>query len=57
MEKNLVKAFFSMNNHQIATPEMMLEDARSYIMFFREPGGKLSAYIGLQLLATGRKLF
>ncbi len=26
-------------------------------MFFREPGGKLSAYIGLQLLATGRKLF
>ena len=56
-EKNLVKAFFSMNNHQVATPEMMLEEARSYIMFFREPGGKLSAYIGLQLLATGRKLF
>ncbi len=55
--KNLVKAFFSMNNHQVATPEMMLEDARSYIMFFRESGGKLSAYIGLQLLATGRKLF
>jgi hypothetical protein len=56
-EKNLVKAFFSMNNHQVATPEMMLEEARSYIMFFREPGGKLSAYIGLQLLVTGRKLF
>ncbi len=56
-EKNIVKAFFSMNNHQVATPEMMLEEARSYIMFFRESGGKLSAYIGLQLLATGRKLF
>ncbi len=55
--KNLVKAFFSMNNHQVATPEMMLEDARSYILFFRESGGKLSAYIGLKLLATGRKLF
>ncbi len=56
-EKNLAKAFFSMNNHQVATPEMMLEEARSYILFFLEPGGKSSAYIGLQLLATGRKLF
>ncbi len=56
-EKNLMKAFFSMNNHQIATPEMMLEDARSFILFFRESAGKLSAYIGLQLLVTGRKLF
>lgn len=46
-----------MNNHQIATPEMMLEDARSYIMFFHETGGKLSAYIGLHLLQSGRKLF
>jgi hypothetical protein len=56
-EKDLVKAFFSMNNHQVATPEMMLEEARSYILFFRETGGKLSAYIGLHLLLTGRKLF
>jgi hypothetical protein len=56
-EKDLVKAFFSMNNHQVATPEMMLEEARSYILFSREAGGKLSAYIGLHLLLTGRKLF
>ncbi len=55
--KDLVKSFFSMNNHQVATPEMMLEEARSYILFFRESPGKLSAYIGLQLLVTGRKLF
>jgi hypothetical protein len=56
-EKDMVKVFFSMNNHQVATPEMMLEDARSYIMFFREPDGQLSSYIGLHLLLTGRKLF
>ncbi len=53
----MTKAFFSMNNHQVATPEMMLEEARSYIMFFEEPGGKHSAYIGLHLLQSGRKLF
>jgi hypothetical protein len=55
-EKSLVKVFFSMNNHQIATPEMMLEEARSYVMFYSEPGGRVSAYIGLYLLQTGRRL-
>ena len=53
----MIKVFFSMNNHQVATPEMMLEEARSYIMFFREEHDKISAYIGLHLLLTGRKLF
>jgi hypothetical protein len=56
-ERNLAKAFFSMNNHQVATPEMMSEEARSYIIFFREAGGKMSAYIGIHLLLTGRQLF
>ncbi len=56
-EKNMVKVFFSINNHQVATPEMMLEEAQSYIMFFRESDGKSSSYIGLHLLLTGRKLF
>ncbi len=56
-EKNLIKAFFSMNNHQVATPEMMLEEARSYILFFREGDGKISSYIALHLLTTGRKMF
>jgi hypothetical protein len=56
-EKDMEKVFFSMNNHQVATPEMMLEEARSYIMFFREAKGKLSSYIGLHLLLTDRKLF
>lgn len=56
-ERNMVKAFFSMNNHQVATPEMMSEEARSYIIFFREADGKMSAYIGIHLLLTGRKLF
>jgi len=46
-----------MNNHQVATPEMMLEEARSYIMFFREAKHKISAYIGLHLLLTDRKLY
>ena len=52
-EKNMVKVFFSMNNHQVATPEMMLEEARSYIMFSGRPMGQLSSYIGLYLLLTG----
>jgi len=56
-EKDMVKVFFSMNNHQVATPEMMLEEAQSYIMFFRESYGQLSSYIALHLLLTGRKLF
>lgn len=56
-ERNIFKLFFSMNNHQVATPEMMLEDARSYIMIFREAQDKISAYIGLHLLLTERKLF
>jgi len=56
-ERNMIKAFFSMNNHQVATPEMMLEEARSYIIFFRESSGKISAYIGIHLLVTGRRLF
>jgi outer membrane biosynthesis protein TonB len=56
-EKNLLKVFFSMNNHEVATPEMMLEEARSYVMFCGEAGGKVSAYIGLHLLQTGRRLF
>jgi hypothetical protein len=56
-ERNMFKVFFSMNNHQVATPEMMLEEARSYIIFFREAGNKISAYIGLHLLLTDRKLF
>ena len=52
-----MKVFFSMNNHQVATPEMMLEEARSYIMFFHETNDKISAYIGLHLLLTDRKLY
>src|SRR5208283_3816976 len=56
-ERDMFKVFFSMNNHQVATPEMMLEEARSYIIFFREAQNKISAYIGLHLLLTDRKLF
>jgi hypothetical protein len=56
-KKDLLKFFFSMNTHQVATPEMMLEDARSYVLFFRENGGKCSSYVGLHLLLTDRRLF
>lgn len=56
-EKNILKILFSMNVHQVATPEMMLEDARSYVLFFRESKGKLFAYIALHLLTTNRKLY
>ena len=56
-EKNVLKLLFSMNVHQVATPEMILEEARSYILFFRETGGKVSAYIALHLTVTNRKLY
>jgi len=56
-EKNILKILFSMNIHQVATPEMMLEDARSYVLFFRESRGKLFTYIALHLLTTDRKLY
>ncbi len=45
-----------MNNHQVATPETSLEEARSYVFFFREGRNRFSAYIGLHLLLTDRKL-
>lgn len=56
-ERNLFKAFFSMNTHQVATPEMSLEEARSYVFIFHEGRKRLSAYIGIHLLITDRKLF
>ena len=56
-EKSLLKVLFSMNTHQVATPEMSLEEARSYVIFCQEGGGRISAYIGLHLLATNRRLF
>jgi len=56
-EKNIHKVLFSMNIHQVATPEMMLEDARSYVLFFRENRGRLSAYIALHLMLTNRSLY
>jgi hypothetical protein len=56
-KKILFKVFLSMNNHQVATPETSLEEARSYVFFAREGRNRASAYIGLHLLHTDRKLF
>jgi hypothetical protein len=56
-ERTILKVFFSMNNHQVATPEMMLEEARSYVLFFREGKNRVTAYIALHLLLTDRKLY
>ena len=53
----MLKVLFSMNTHQVATPDLSLEDARSYVIFCREGGEKISAYIGLHLLATNRRFF
>lgn len=55
--KNLFKALFSMNTHQIATPEMGLANARSYVFFSREGDKRLSAYIGIYLLNADRRFF
>lgn len=54
--KSIFKVLISMNNHQVATPEMSLEEARSYVFFIREGRNRLSAYIGIHLLLTDRKL-
>jgi hypothetical protein len=56
-EKNVLKILFSMNIHQVASPEMILEEARSYIVFFREGKARFSVYIALHLLTTDRKLY
>ncbi len=56
-EKNIAKMLFSMNSHHVATPEMTAEEARSYIIFLREAGGKLLAYVGLYFVNSDRKLF
>jgi len=56
-EKDLVKVIFSINTHDVATPEMAHERASSYVIFVREGKARLSAYVGLFLLTTERKLF
>ena len=55
-ERNLYKVLFSVNVHQVATPELSAEDAKSYVFFFRE-GGKYVSYIGLHFLRTDRKMY
>ena len=55
-ERNLYKVLFSMNIHQVATPELSAEDAKSYVFFFRE-GGRYLSYIELHFLRTDRKMY
>lgn len=55
-EKNLNKVLFSMNIHQVATPELSVEDARCYILFFGE-GSNMSAYIALYLTRSDRRIY
>jgi len=56
-EKDLVKVIFSINTHDVATTETGNERASSSVIFVREGKTKLSAYVGLYLLNTERKLF
>jgi hypothetical protein len=55
-ERNLYKAIFSMNFHQVATPELGVDEARFYIFFFRE-GDKLAAYIVLYMPNSERRVY
>jgi len=55
-DRNLIRVLFSMNNHQVANPETSLEEARSYVFFFRE-GGKIQAYVGLYFISTDRRRY
>ncbi len=55
-EKNLNKVLFSMNIHQVATPDLTVEDARCYILFFGE-GSNVTAYIALYLTRTDGRIY
>jgi len=57
MSKNLYRVLFSMNNHQVATPEMSPEEARSYVLFLREGQKRYSVYVALYFLHTDRRIF
>ena len=55
-DRNIYKMLYSMNSPQVATPELSVEEARCYVLFFSE-GPNLSAYIGLYLPRIDRKIF
>ncbi len=55
-DRVITKLFFSMNAPQIATPELGTEEARCYIMLFKE-GNSYSSYIGLFLPSSDRRFF
>ncbi len=55
-ERDLYKAIFSMNFHQVATPELGVAEARFYIFFFREES-KLSAFIVLFMPHSERRVY
>jgi hypothetical protein len=55
-EKDLFKVLFSMNQHQVATPDLSVEDARSYVFFVRE-GGRACVYVGLHFMRTGARQY
>lgn len=55
-QKKVAKLLFSMNIHQVATPELTAEDARCYIIFLGE-GSSLSAHIGLYLPRSDRRFY
>lgn len=55
-QKKVAKMLFSMNIHQVATPELTAEDARCYIIFLGE-GSSLSAHIGLYLPRSDRRFY
>jgi len=55
-EKNIFRMFYSMNIHQVATPDMSVADARCYIMVIRE-NGRLNAFIGLYVPDTDQRYY
>lgn len=55
-EKVVSRLYFSMNSPNIATPELGTEEARCYILFFRE-GNSYSSYVGLYLPSSDRKIY
>lgn len=55
-ERVISRLSFSMNAPMIATPELSTEEARCYILLFRE-GSTFASYIGLYLPASDRRFY
>jgi hypothetical protein len=56
LERGVFKVLFSMDIHQVATPDTSVEDARCFILLFRE-GSRFTAHAVLSTTRTNRQFY